>query len=59
MKKSILIGVMCVLMMVVLTVLGIFDFPYKRLIFSLVSIIMFVGFGYLLRIMNPLSLIHI
>ena len=53
MRKTILVGILCLLMMAVLTVMGAFTFPYQSLIYSAVSVILFSGAGILLKATSP------
>lgn len=52
MRKTIISGIMCIGMMVILTVLGLFDMPFKQWMFTGVSVVLFSVFSILLMLMN-------
>lgn len=53
MRKTIFVGILCLLMMAVLTVMGAFTFPHKTLIYSAVSAVLFWGAGVSLKATSP------
>ena len=55
MKQTVFTGILALIMCAVLTVLGLFDFPYKEIVISLVGIVLFAGATYLLKKLSPKS----
>ena len=52
MKKTWISGAMCLGMMAILSVLGLFEFPYRQIVFSAVSVLLFTACGILLLQMS-------
>lgn len=52
MKKTITCGVMCLVIMAVLTILGLFEFPYRQLVYTAASAVMFAVCSFILSIAN-------
>lgn len=55
MKQTVFTGILALIMCAVLTVLGLFDFPCKEIVISLVGIVLFAGATYLLKKLSPKS----
>ena len=53
MRQTVFTGVLSLIMCAVLTVLGLFDFPYKEIVISVVGVALFAGASYLLKKLSP------
>lgn len=53
MRQTVFTGVLSLIMCAVLTVLGLFDFPYKEIVISIVGVALFAGASYLLKKLSP------
>lgn len=53
MKQTVFTGVLSLIMCAVLTVLGLFDFPYREIVISVVGILLFAGASFLLKKLSP------